>query len=125
MKKVLSQLSKDLDKVYKGNLPKHHDGGIVGQKGNGPSRLTSLVNDLFNVKPNEEIVKALKGEVMIPASNIPNGLANIQQMVNGMVKGGMVQSNVTNYNMSNFTIQADNAQELFKNLDMHIRMNKS
>ncbi|MEH6957215.1 phage tail tape measure protein [Neobacillus drentensis] len=32
---------------------------------------------------------------------------------------------VKNYNMSNFTIQADNAQELFRNLDMWVRMNKS
>jgi hypothetical protein len=76
------------------------------------------------VKPNEQVVKALKGELMIPQANIPNGIANLQNMLKG-IGGGMVQSNVTNYNMSNFTIQADNAQELFKNLDMHIRMNKS
>jgi hypothetical protein len=124
MKKVLAQLSKDLAKTYTGNLPKHHDGGIVGQgKNKSNSRLTSLVNDLFNVKPNEQVVKALKGELMIPQSNIPNGIANLQNMLKGV--GGMVQSNTTNLSFNNVTIQTENGATFLKDLDMHIRMNKN
>jgi hypothetical protein len=84
-----------------------------------------LVNDLFNKQPNEEVVKVLKGEVMVPESNIPNFFTNMKNFASGLVGKGMVQNNVVNYNMSNFTIQADNPKELFKNLDMIVRMNKN
>jgi hypothetical protein len=45
------------------------------------SPMSELVNNLFNVKPNEEIVKALKGEIMIPKDKIPISLSNIKELL--------------------------------------------
>lgn len=60
-------------------LPKYHQGGIIGDIRN--NRLTELANKLFNTKPNEQTVKALKGELMIPPQNIINGLNNVRNLI--------------------------------------------
>jgi len=57
------------------NLKKYHSGGIVGGKGN---RLTELTNKLFNTKPNEETVLALKRELYVPENNVDNMFTNIR-----------------------------------------------
>jgi len=57
------------------NLKKYHSGGIVGGKGN---RLTELTNKLFNTKPNEETVLALKRELYVPENNISNMFTNLR-----------------------------------------------
>lgn len=57
------------------NLKKYHSGGIVGGKGN---RLTELTNKLFNTKPNEETVLALKRELFVPENNVSNMFTNIR-----------------------------------------------
>ncbi|QIC46304.1 phage tail tape measure protein [Lysinibacillus sphaericus] len=57
------------------NLKKYHSGGIVGGKGN---RLTELTNKLFNTKPNEETVLALKRELYVPENNVSNMFTNIR-----------------------------------------------
>jgi hypothetical protein len=62
---------------YLKNLPKHHDGGIVGGSG---TPIANFVNRLFNVKPGEQIIKALNGEVTIPEKNLVNGLRNIHSL---------------------------------------------
>ncbi len=78
-----------------------HTGGIIGEDSgsSSPSRITQLVNKLFNLKPNEQVVTALKNEIMIPQNNIPNFISNIQNMVSGLqpiVAGG----GDTNYHLS-------------------------
>lgn len=44
--------------------------------------LTDLVNKLFNVKPNEKVIKALKGELNILPENIPNFIKNMELLIN-------------------------------------------
>lgn len=62
----------------------YHQGGIIGE-GNSSSK---LINKLFNVKPNEQVVKALKGEIMIPMENISkNFMPNIHSFAEA-IKGG-------------------------------------
>jgi TP901 family phage tail tape measure protein len=48
-----------------------HEGGVVGS-GGAVNRTTSLVDKLMNTKPNEQVVKALEGELFSPADNIVN-----------------------------------------------------
>ena len=65
----------------------YHSGGRVGD---GSRDLPEVVNKLFNTRPNEQIVKALKGELFIPEENIfKNFLPNLQNLFN------MVTSNIT------------------------------
>jgi hypothetical protein len=49
---------------------------------NEDRNLTDLVNKLFDVKPNPEIVKALKGELKISSENIPNFIKNMELLIN-------------------------------------------
>lgn len=64
---------------YKNGLRLYHEGGIVGDK--PLNKTTELANKLFNAKPNEQIVKALKGELMIPPQNIPNLFGNVNELL--------------------------------------------
>lgn len=59
------------------NLKAYHEGGIVGQNDN---LLTRTFRKLMDLKPNEQIVKALKGELMIPPLKLPNFIGNIQAL---------------------------------------------
>lgn len=61
-----------------------HTGGIVGGKGN---KLTEFANKLFNIKPGEQIVKALKGELFIPPQNIPNIFSNMSKLATATAGG--------------------------------------
>lgn len=101
-----------------------HEGGIVGSD-NNTNRLTELANKLFNVKPNEQIIKALKGELFIPPKNIVNGFENMRNLFKSI---NPVQPVITNagdtINLNNVTIQANNPMELWKGLKAQIRMNK-
>jgi hypothetical protein len=49
---------------------------------NEDRNLTDLVNKLFDVKPNEKVIKALKGELNIPPENIPNFIKNMELLIN-------------------------------------------
>lgn len=59
------------------NLKVYHEGGIVGESNNF---LTRTFRKLMDLKPNEQIVKALKGELMIPPLKISNFINNIQAL---------------------------------------------
>jgi hypothetical protein len=120
LKKIMTQFTKDLDTTFKNGtvkVPKHHDGGIVGQSSGG-SRLSSLVNSLFNVKPNEQIVKALKGEIMVPTNNIPNFLTNISNLAGQLLSNAPTQTvnTGTTIILQNPIIQANNPLELLQGL---------
>lgn len=60
---------------------KFHEGGIVGNN-NKNNRITHLLNKAFNVKPDEQIIKALKGELYIPPKNIGNIMDTMSKLVN-------------------------------------------
>lgn len=72
-----------------------HQGGIVGNVSN---RITELVNKLFNVQPNEQIVKALKGELFVPQDNIINNFIPNMRNLMGSNPGNVINNN--NYNNS-------------------------
>lgn len=59
-------------------MSKHNDGGIVG---NNESSLTDLINKLFDTKPNEEIVKVLKGEIKIPEGKFNFSISEIKDLI--------------------------------------------
>ncbi len=60
------------------SLTKYHDGGVVGGKSN---RITELVSKLFNGKPNEQAIMALKGELYAPQKNMPNFFNNLKNLM--------------------------------------------
>lgn len=68
----------------------YHKGGIVGVKNDYttvPNKSSDLINKLFNVAPNEQVIKALKGEIMIPQKNIlNNGIPNIKKLIESASK---------------------------------------
>lgn len=77
-KSVAREMSKTNDRTGK---KVYHKGGIVGD---GSRDLPDIANAFFNekLKPNEQIVKALKGELMIPEDNIyKNFLPNAKTLM--------------------------------------------
>ncbi|AJA41362.1 tail length tape measure protein [Geobacillus virus E3] len=105
-------------------LQQYHDGGIVG---GAKTKIQSLANILFNkkLKPNETIVKSLIGELQIPPRNLPNIVHNIGTIVNSLIpKTPVVTTSGDTIYLQNVTIKADNPQQLFKELDLYIRMNR-
>ena len=82
------KLAKKIGATYNPGTGKwtYHDGGIVGGR---TDNITKMVNELFNVKPNEMAIKALKGELMIPPQNIVNNfIPNMKGLINSMLSGG-------------------------------------
>ncbi|TPG68895.1 phage tail tape measure protein [Brevibacillus laterosporus] len=62
---------------YKGTF---HKGGLV--PGGNSDQLSDIINNMFNLKPSEGIIKALGGELMIPQENITkNFIPNLQNLV--------------------------------------------
>jgi hypothetical protein len=89
-----------------------HEGGIVSGS-NGSSSLLQKVNALFNLKPNERIVKSLVDELQIPKINVfQNFIPNLQNMISSItpqvaVEGG---GNVT-YNMNVHIDKVENSEQ--------------
>ena len=87
-----------------------HTGGIVGNELTSNSKLTEIINKLFNTQPNEQVVKMLKGELAIPAQNIvSNFIPNMKNFINSLtpqinLATSGVSSGDTIYNL-NFNIE--------------------
>jgi hypothetical protein len=83
---------------------KFHEGGIVGKTPATNNKLTELANKLFNVKPGEQIIKSLVGELQVPPKNIPNLFTNINNLVGALLPnqsdGAMVINNSITFNTS-------------------------
>ena len=95
-------------KIYK-----YHSGGIVGENG----KIPDAINRMFNVKPNEQLVKALKGELMIPPNNIMNNfIPNLRNLAGS--NGEVIQKN---YNFKDITIKSDNATHFLDSIDWLIQ----
>lgn len=97
-------------------IPKHHDGGVVG---NSPSRLANLVNKLFNLKNGETLTKSLIGEVQVPPSNFPNIISNVQNMISSIMPKQQVATSagniIMNINIDN--VNANNRNDVNKMAD--------
>lgn len=64
---------------YKDDIRLYHNGGIIGDK--PKTKLFELANKLFNEKPGEQTVKALKGELFVLPKNVPNFITNMKSLV--------------------------------------------
>ncbi|PKR82603.1 phage tail tape measure protein [Heyndrickxia camelliae] len=103
---LLDQASVIIPGVKKpSNLPKHHDGGIVGSTPSTNNRLTEIANKLFNVKPGEQVVKSLVGELQVPPKNIPNLFTNVNNLVNFLTQR---QTPILAGNTYHLTLQVEN-----------------
>ncbi|MFA6619439.1 MAG: hypothetical protein WCT23_10280, partial [Candidatus Neomarinimicrobiota bacterium] len=91
------------------NVYKKHTGGIVGEESNSssPSRITKLVNKMFNVQGNEQIVKALKNELFVPQSNLTKFfIPNMQNLLSSLTP----QISVASASSGNQTININIAE---------------
>lgn len=108
------------------NMPEHvqfqkyHDGGIVGGKG---SRLTELANKLFNEKPNEQTVTALKRELFAPEKNMPNFFNNIKNFSSSLMPSVQSPSVIYNLNFKIDTLTGDKqgANVLFRETEKRLK----
>jgi TP901 family phage tail tape measure protein len=118
---TMNQFVKDLGFIF-GNavkLPKHHTGGTVGSQS---SSLGNLFNKLFNVGSNEQVIKALRGEVVINP-NLPKVQNNFKNLIDVMSSGrqtGTVDQS-KNIAIQNLTVKANNPMEFFQGLDNALR----
>jgi myosin heavy subunit len=118
---TMNQFVKDLAAIYGTSikLPKHHTGGTVGSQS---SSLGNLFNKLFNVGSNEQVIKALKGEVVINP-NLPKVQNNFKNLIDVMSSGrqtGTVDQS-KNITIQNLTVKANNPMEFFNGLDNALR----
>jgi hypothetical protein len=118
---TMNQFVKDLGFIF-GNavkLPKHHTGGTVGSQS---SSLGNLFNKLFNVGSNEQVIKALRGEVVINP-NLPKVQNNFKNLIDVMSSGrqtGTVDQS-KNITIQKIEIKANNPMEFFQGLDNALR----
>ncbi|MGG3892003.1 phage tail tape measure protein [Metabacillus fastidiosus] len=116
-REYLDSLVEMYKKLATEDIETKHDGGIVGDKPKG--KLSELVNSLFNVKPNEQIVKALKGELMIPSVNLPNLMTNIGNTIKSIVpKNNEAVAGIEHhYHFNGITVKANNMDEFIGSLE--------
>jgi len=99
----------------------YHEGGQIG---NAPTnKIMDIVNKLFNVSPNESVVKMLKGELAIPQNNVmKNFIPNMHNFVSSFIPNINPQSQVAgvgntniimNVNIDKLTGDKNGAKEFF------------
>ncbi|AZV43740.1 hypothetical protein BAOM_3131 [Peribacillus asahii] len=122
--KELDVISKEYDKVSNTPLNEFHDGGIVGKTPSTSNKLTELANKLFNTKPNEEVIKSLKGELQIPPKNIPNIFTNMKNLIKSVTPNIALSPATTTVNMNINIAKLEGgekgANELFKVLNKNL-----
>lgn len=93
-------------KWYKNSLPLYHSGGIIGGSGDKHAK---MINKMFNASPNEQVIMALKDELMVPSQNIAkNFMPNMSKLVSNItpqigVSGSSTGGNVVNINIDKVT----------------------
>lgn len=102
-----------------GDFISAHEGGIIGEQTNTPPKVVSLVNNLLNIKPNEAVVKALRGEIMVPPENIVNNfIPNMKNLITSFTgKGTTTVNNSKTYNIHVDKIQTDDIRQFIKSID--------
>ncbi|MEX0595457.1 MAG: hypothetical protein WD512_03075, partial [Candidatus Paceibacterota bacterium] len=109
---------------YKNDKRLYHKGGIVG---NSSSKIGDIVDRLFNTKPNEKVVKSLKGELQAPPKNIANNfIPNMRSLISPAIP--MQRSASTGGNVYNIDINIDKlaggekgAGDLFKHINRKMK----
>ena len=99
----------------------YHNGGFVGDGEN--TKLPSLIEKMFNLKPNEQIIKALKGELMIPQENImSNFMPNLQDLINSVI---LNLPKFKPLNLPNFTpVSTTGNTEIHNHYDIDMNISK-
>lgn len=98
---------------YKDGLPLYHEGGVVGKSS---SNLSDLVNNLFNVGSNEQAIKALVGEVMIPEKNIASNFIPTMSRFASMVGGTSATNNAYNLNINIEKVEKGSEEKVISTL---------
>lgn len=99
-----------------------HTGGVVGSDSVASS---SMIDKLFNTAPNEQIIKALVGEVMIPPNNITKNFIPAMKSFAGAVQQNSPQDNSKNYNFQNVTVVANDPTEFLNGIQDMIRSERT
>lgn len=110
--------------------PEYHEGGIIGRPTG--DKITNLLNDLLNQRPNEATIRALIGEIMVPPKNFSNLFGNIQGAINTTLSSGFQNqsSPVTveggdnyyfNLNIESLTGDRSGANLLMKEINKSLR----
>jgi len=104
------------------DLKKFHSGGVVGGSNN---RLTELANKLFNAKPNEQVIKALKGEIFTTPQNLAkNFLPSLKGLVNSVHSQSSVAQSGDTIHLNNVTVVANNPNEFMSQLKSQLQIYK-
>lgn len=122
-----NQRLRDRYGITEDTIPVHHEGGIIGSPSN-KSKLAVLANKFLNtdLKSNETLTKSLIGEIQVPPKNISNVFKNINTLVGSILpkSSPVIAQAGDSYQFSNFTIKADNPQDLFSQLQTMAIMKK-
>jgi len=96
-----SMINETIPLVDKANV--YHTGGVVGNQSQSSSKIMDIVNRLFNVKPGEQVIKSLIGELEIPQKNVlSNFIPNMNNLVSSLTgnTSTVVSSPVNTYNLN-------------------------
>lgn len=107
-----------IGKAYsESGLQEYHDGGVVGESS---SRISELANKFFNTNADEQVIKALKGEVFSPSKNIAGKfLPNMRKIMSSQQPNNIVTNK--NFNFKDITIKANNAQEFLSSIEFLVK----
>ena len=98
---------------------KLHTGGIVGE--NIQDNKAKLINNLFQTKDNEQLITALKKEVMVnPTLGMPNFISNMRNLVSSVIPKSSAINNIKNYHFKDLTIKANNVTEFLDSINLLI-----
>ncbi len=106
-----------------GALSKYHEGGIVGTS---PSRISQLANSIFNARANEQVIMALKDEILTTPSNIKNFLIpNLQNLMSSITPqisvAGSGGNRIVNFYIDKvITENKQSRDNFFDDIDRHM-----
>lgn len=120
--KTTAEIDKKLNSGYVIN--KYHEGGqVAGKVGN---RLSEIANNMFNAKADEQVILALKGEIMTPEKNIASKfIPNIKKLV-GSIIGNRNEELPTvvsqkHYHFKDITIKSENVNKFLDSIDFLVK----
>lgn len=116
------------EKAKRERLGIYHNGGIVGHK--EPSRIAKLANKIFNVGPDETVIKSLIGELQIPPVNLAKNFKPAMQNFASQIMTGAtgsthsVISQDQHYQINVERVVANNPMEFIRGLNLFVKANQ-
>jgi hypothetical protein len=118
----IRQVAEKLGKTVKwdsgsGNISLFHKGGVVGGK-SASSGIYDLINKFLNVEGGEQLIKAVKNEIMLAPQNVPNFLSNMKNLVSSVTPVAVAAGNSyqLNFNIENMSGNKKDADSLAKTM---------